>query len=79
MQEIFQTVQDLEEHLRLNGHLDRQILHAFDAIWSIALLIRASIQQRSIEQIYDFDNDVLFFFRMILAYPLKSSGIVQHI
>ncbi|CAF3763691.1 unnamed protein product [Rotaria socialis] len=39
------TVQDLEEHLRLNGHLDRQILHAFDAIWSIALLIRASIQR----------------------------------
>ncbi|CAF1559290.1 unnamed protein product [Rotaria magnacalcarata] len=42
------TVQDLKEHLGLNGHLDRQILHAFDAIWSIALLIRASIQQQDI-------------------------------
>ncbi|CAF2702261.1 unnamed protein product [Rotaria sp. Silwood2] len=33
----------LQQKLRLKGHLDRQTLHAYDAIWVIALLIRASI------------------------------------
>ncbi|CAF3315767.1 unnamed protein product [Rotaria sp. Silwood2] len=37
------TAHHLQQKLRLKGHLDRQTLHAYDAIWVIALLIRASI------------------------------------
>ncbi|CAF3671346.1 unnamed protein product [Rotaria sp. Silwood1] len=40
------TAQQLQKHLHLNDHLDRQTLHAYDAIWVIALLIQASIKQQ---------------------------------
>ncbi|CAF4025967.1 unnamed protein product, partial [Rotaria sordida] len=37
------TANQLQQELHLKGHLDRQTLHAYDAVWVIALLIRASI------------------------------------
>ncbi|CAF0871402.1 unnamed protein product [Adineta ricciae] len=37
------TPEQLAEHVQLNTHLDRQTLHAYDAVWVIALLIRMSI------------------------------------
>ncbi|CAF1199983.1 unnamed protein product [Rotaria sordida] len=40
------TAQQLQKHLHLNDHLDRQTLHAYDAIWVIALLIQASIKKQ---------------------------------
>ncbi len=40
---ILQTAQELQQRLLLTDHLDRQTLHAYDTIWVIALLIRASI------------------------------------
>ncbi|CAF1393101.1 unnamed protein product [Adineta steineri] len=40
-----------QQRLILNDHLDRQTLHAYDSIWVIALLIRASIERNiSIEK-----------------------------
>ncbi|CAF1614382.1 unnamed protein product, partial [Rotaria sp. Silwood1] len=37
------TAHQLQQKLHVNGHLDRQTLHAYDAIWVIALLIRTSL------------------------------------
>jgi hypothetical protein len=51
----FQTAYELQQGLKKDDPLHRQILHAYDVIWVIALLIHASIAEK-----YSFSKGELF-------------------
>ena len=46
---LYSICNGLKQYLHLNVQVDKQTLHAYDVIWVIALLIRKSIQHKSVE------------------------------
>ncbi|CAF0736219.1 unnamed protein product [Adineta steineri] len=53
------TARRLQQQLDLQDHLGRQTLHAYDAIWVIALLINASIEEKIPVDRFTYSNSTM--------------------